>query len=250
MSLQGKTAIVTGGGRDIGKHVSLKLASLGASVVINYRSSEKEAHATLNEITDSGGSAIAVQGDMMKMADAQHLVQQAQEAFGRDIHILINNAGGLVARKTLDEQDEDFYDLVMDLNVKTTWLATKAVKPSMPSGGVIINFSSQAARDGGGGGSTLYSASKGAISTLTRGWAKEFGPEQIRVNCVCPGMIDTTFHDTFTKPEIREKVAATTPLRREGRPHEVADLVAYLVSDQSSYINGANIDINGGMVFS
>ena len=107
-----------------------------------------------------------------------------------------------------------------------------------------------AARDGGGGGSTLYASSKGAVTTFTRAMAKELGPKGIRVNAVCPGLIGTKFHDDFTKDEIREKVAASTPLRREGAAEEVADLVACLASDDASFINGNNIDINGGLAFS
>lgn len=101
-----------------------------------------------------------------------------------------------------------------------------------------------------GGGSTLYASSKGAVTTFTRAMAKELGPKGIRVNAVCPGLIGTKFHDDFTKDEIREKVAASTPLRREGAAEEVADLVAYLASDDASFINGNNIDINGGLAFS
>ena len=120
----------------------------------------------------------------------------------------------------------------------------------MPAGSSIINFSSQAARDGGGFGAIAYAASKGAVSTFTRGLAKELGPKGIRVNAVCPGLIATTFHDRFTKPEVRTAVANATPLRRQGEAKEVADLVAYLASDESGFVTGANIDINGGTYFS
>lgn len=127
---------------------------------------------------------------------------------------------------------------------------TKAVLPYMPSGGSIVNFASQAARDGGGFGALAYATSKGGVSTFTKGLAKELGPKGIRVNALCPGMISTGFHDTFTKPEIREKVASGTPLKREGQAAEIADLVTYLASDKASFITGTNIDINGGTFFS
>ncbi|NNJ80378.1 MAG: SDR family oxidoreductase, partial [Xanthomonadales bacterium] len=130
------------------------------------------------------------------------------------------------------------------------FLVTKAVVPYMGDGGSIINFSSQAGRDGGGPGAWAYAASKGAITTFTRGLAKELGPKNIRVNAVCPGMIATTFHDTFTKDEVRANVAGATPLRREGRAGEVADAVAYLASRESSFLTGVNLDINGGLLFS
>ena len=250
MNLTGKVAIVTGGGRDIGKMTSIKLASLGAKVVINYFGAKEEAEKTETEIKAAGGEAILVQGDMTKQADVDQLVQKATDAFGSEIHILVNVAGGLVARKTLAEMDEDFVNLVFRLNFNSTFLVTKAVVPHMPAGSSIVNFASQAGRDGGGGGASAYAASKGAVMTFTRGMAKELGPKGIRVNSLCPGMIATTFHDTFTKSEIRTNVANATPLRREGQASEVADLVAYLASDESSFMTGNNIDINGGLAFS
>ena len=150
----------------------------------------------------------------------------------------------------MQEFDGDFYDLVMNVNFKSTVFVTQAFEPLMTKGASIINLSSQAARDGGGGGSALYGASKGAVSTFTRAMAKELGPKGIRVNALCPGLIATKFHDDFTKDEIRTKVAASTPLRKEGSASEVADLVAYLASDEASFITGNNIDINGGLAFS
>jgi 3-oxoacyl-[acyl-carrier protein] reductase len=146
--------------------------------------------------------------------------------------------------------DENFWDEVIGLNLKSVFLAVKNIVPLMPQGSSIVNFSSQAAKDGGGGGATAYATGKGAVTTFTRGLAKELGPKGIRVNAVCPGMIATTFHDTFTKPEIRTNVANSTPLRRQGEAKEVADLVVYLAGDESSFITGANIDINGGTWFS
>ena len=138
----------------------------------------------------------------------------------------------------------------MRLNLTTTFMTTKAVVPHMKYGGSIVNFASQAGRDGGGPGAWAYATSKGAVQTLTRGLSKELGPSGIRVNCVCPGMIATTFHDTFTKDEVRKNVAASTPLRREGNATEVADLAVYLASPESSFVTGTSVDINGGTYFS
>ncbi|MFT3827158.1 MAG: glucose 1-dehydrogenase [Chitinophagaceae bacterium] len=250
MKLKGKVAIVTGGGRDIGKEVSLKLAQQGAKVVINYNSSAAEAEATVAAVKQAGGDAIAVKADITKGNEVEKLVAEAQKAFGNEVHILANVAGGMVARKLLADMDENFWDSVIALNVKSAFLLTKHVVPLMPAGSSIINFSSQAGRDGGGFGASAYATSKGAVATFTRSMAKELGPKNIRVNAVDPGMIATTFHDTFTKPEVRTAVANGTPLRREGKASEVADLVAYLASDESSFITGANIDINGGTYFS
>ena len=248
--LKDKVAVVTGGSRDIGRAISIKLAKEGARVVVNYNSSESEAKATVAEIKSLGGEAIAVKADVSKLHDIKNLKAKTIEAFGDKVDILVNNAGGLFARKTLQELDESFYNLVMDVNFKSTVFVMQAFEPLMGKGASIINLSSQAARDGGGGGSSLYASSKGAVSTFTRSMAKELGPKGIRVNALCPGLIGTKFHDDFTKDEVRSKVAASTPLRREGSAAEVADLVAYLASDEASFINGNNIDINGGLAFS
>ena len=248
--LKGKVAVVTGGARDIGRAISVGLAKEGAKVVVNYYSSEAGANETVNEIKSFGGEAIAVQADVSNLEDIQHLKAKAVAAFGDKIDILVNNAGGLFARKTLQELDESFYDLVMNVNFKATVFAMQAFEPLMGKGASIINLSSQAARDGGGGGSSLYASSKGAVTTFTRSMAKELGPKGIRVNAVCPGLIATKFHDDFTKDEVREMVAEKTPLRREGGAEEVADLVVYLASDNSSFVNGVNFDINGGLAFS
>jgi 3-oxoacyl-[acyl-carrier protein] reductase len=244
-----KVAVVTGGGRDIGRAVSLKLAQEGAAVVVNYFDNPADASETARLIMDGGGKALAVQADATKADDVQKLVSTCLDVFGQHIHILVNVAGGLVGRKKMEEMDEKFWDSVQDVNLKSAFLVTKAVLPHMPDGGAIVNFSSQAARDGGGFGAIAYATAKGGVLTFTRGLAKELGPRKIRVNCISPGMINTTFHNTFTKPEVRQKVAAMTPLGREGEAREVADLVLFLASARSSFINGESIEINGGTYF-
>lgn len=248
--LEGKVAIVAGGARDIGRAISEKLAGSGVKVVVNYCNNPADGEVTVEAIESNGGTAIAVRGDMTKRADVENLIGEAQSAFGDKIDILVNVVGGLVARKPLAEMDEEFFEGVMRLNVTSTFLTSKFVVPHMGDGASIINLASQAGRDGGGPGAAAYATSKGAVMTLTRALAKELGPSNIRVNSVCPGMISTTFHDTFTKDEVRANVAAGTPLRREGRASEVADLVAYLASSEASFITGANLDINGGLLFS
>lgn len=249
-TLKGKVAIVTGGSRDIGRAVSEDLAAKGAKVVVNYFNNAADGEATVAAIKAAGGEAVAVKGDMTNKADVDNLVAETIKAYGDSIDILVNVAGGLVARKSLAEMDVAFFEGVMRLNMTSTFLACQAVVPHMGDGGSIVNFASQAGRDGGGPGSTAYASSKGAIMTFTRSMARELGPENIRVNCVCPGMIATTFHDTFTKDEVRAKVAAGTPLRREGQAAEVAGLVSYLASAESTFMTGVNVDINGGMLFS
>jgi len=248
--LEGKVAIVTGGARDIGQATSIKLASEGASVVVNYFNDADSGERTVQQIEAAGGKAIAVRADMTQQADVEKLVAATTDEFGEKIDILVNVAGGMVARKTIDEMDLEFFERVMQLNLTSTFLAIKAVAPKMQKGASIVNLASQAGRDGGGPGAVVYATSKGAVMTFTRGMAKELGPKGIRVNALCPGMISTTFHDTFTADAARKNVAAATPLRREGAAEEIANLVCYLASDAASFVHGANIDINGGLLFS
>lgn len=250
MSVRDKVAIVTGGARDIGRAVSQKLADEGARVVVNYFSSADEGAATVKAIQAAGGSAIAVGGDMTRQSDVENLVDETCKAYGDRIDILVNVAGGLIARKPLAEMDQAFFEGVVKLNLISTFLTTKFVVPHMGDGCSIVNFASQAGRDGGGSGASAYAASKAAVMTFTRAMAKELGPSNIRVNCLCPGMIATAYHDTFTKDEVRASVASATPLRREGEASECADLVAYLASPESSFLTGTSIDINGGLYFS
>ncbi|EOR94897.1 Acetoin(diacetyl) reductase [Arcticibacter svalbardensis MN12-7] len=250
MRLKNKVAVVTGGARDLGRAISCQLAREGAKVVINHFNEEEKAKETVAMIEAEGGEAIIVYGDMTKADDANNLAAKAREAFGEEIHILVNVAGGLVGRKKLVEMEESFFDFLMTLNFKSVFLVSKAVVPFMPAGSSIINFSSLAARDGGGPGASIYAASKGAVMTYTRSLAKELGPQGIRVNSLAPGVISSTFHDIHSTPQIRQNISNATPLRREGSPQEVADLVAYLASDESSFLSGNNVDINGGLAFS
>src|SRR5436190_4043685 len=152
MRLKNKVAIVAGGARDIGKEVSLKLASEGAKVVVNYFSSEEKAKEVVKEIIEKGGEAITVKADVTKNNEALALVDACTKAFGNEVHILVNVTGGILGRKTFADMDENFWDDVINLNVKSVFLLCKHVVPLMPAGSSIINFSSQAARDGGGFG--------------------------------------------------------------------------------------------------
>jgi 3-oxoacyl-[acyl-carrier protein] reductase len=250
MKLKDKVAIVTGGGRDIGRAISIRLAAEGAKVVVVYCNDEKSAQETAAQVKEQGGRALLHRADLVQPADAAKMVEATRKAFGERIDVLVNNAGGLVARKTLAEMDEAFFQRVLDLNLKTTFLATKVVLPHLGEGSAIVNLASQAGRDGGGGGASAYATAKGAVMTFTRAMAKELGPKGIRVNALCPGMIATSFHDKLTKPEVRKAVAGMTPLRREGTADEVAGAVAFLASSDAAFINGACLDVNGGVGFS
>lgn len=250
MNLKGKVAIVTGGARDLGRAISVRFAQEGAKVVVNYFDNSDDAKETLRMIEEAGSEGIIVQGDMTKAADVKRLFDTAVEKYGNQIHALVNVVGGIVGRKTITEQDEAWYDFLMDVNMRSVFLCTREAVPYMSAGATIVNFSSLAARDGGGPGASMYATAKGAVMTFTRSMAKELGPKGIRVNSLAPGTIATSFHDRFNTPENRERLKATYALRREGEAKEVADLVIYLSSDESSYITGTNIDINGGSFFS
>ncbi|KMK67356.1 SDR family NAD(P)-dependent oxidoreductase [Puniceibacterium sp. IMCC21224] len=247
MKLAGKTAIITGGGRDIGRACAIRLAEEGANVAINYFSSSAGADSAVAEIKAAGGNAFALQGDLNTQAGVGDLIAQTVSEFG-GIDVLVNNAGGLIARKTIAEMSLDHWNAVMDLNLTSTFLMVKGCLPYLKSG-AIINLASQAGRDGGGPGSVAYATSKGAVMTMTRGLAKELGPN-VRVNALCPGMIDTDFHNIHTKPEVRKSVEAAAPVKRQGVPVDVANLVLFLACDDSAFVTGANVDINGGMLFS
>lgn len=247
MTLKGKTAIITGGGRDIGRACALRLAAEGANVAISYLASADGANSAVAEIEKQGGKAIAVQADLSTEAGVAALVDATVAAFG-GVDILVNNAGGLIARKTIADMSLDHWNAVMDLNLTSTFLMVKACLAHMKTG-TIVNLASQAGRDGGGGGSVAYACSKGAVMTFTRGLAKELGPK-IRVNALCPGMIDTDFHNIHTKDAVRSHVANASPVKREGTPEDVANAVYFLASGQSAFMTGTNVDINGGMLFS
>ncbi|MGJ8679339.1 SDR family NAD(P)-dependent oxidoreductase [Paraglaciecola sp.] len=249
MTLKGKVAIVAGGGRDIGRASAIELASKGANVVLTYHSSAETAQSAVKEIEALGVKAIAIQADLTSVTDVKKTVDATLEAFGQ-IDVLVHVSGGLLARVTIDEMSNEHWDNVMDVNLKSLFMMCNAVIPHLSAGSSIVTFSSQAARDGGGPGSVAYAASKGAVTSFTRGLAKELGPKGIRVNSLCPGMISTGFHDTFTKDAVRTAVAGMTALKREGTSEEVAKLVGFLASDDASYMTGNNVDINAGLVFS
>lgn len=247
--MKGKVAIVAGGGRDIGRACAIDLAKKGANIVLTYHSSKETALSAVAEIESYGAKAFAVKADLTLKADVDATVKAAIDNFGA-IDTLVHVSGGLIERVKISDMSVEHWNNVMNLNLTSLFMMSNACIPHLKDGSTIVTFASQAGRDGGGPGAAAYAASKGAVMSFTRGLAKELGPNNIRVNSVCPGMISTGFHDTFTKDEVRKNVAGATSLKREGTSEEVAKLVSFLASDDSSYMTGNCVDINAGILFS
>lgn len=244
-----KVVVVTGSSSGIGQATAIEFGRSGAKVVVHYNSNQAGAEKTANEIRAVGGDAIVVGGDLTKKEQVEKLINEAVARFG-GVDILINNAGTLVERKKVAEMSEALWDRVMDVNMKSTFLCTKAVLPYMRGKADcrIINISSIAGRNGGGLGAGHYSAAKAAMLAFTKNLAKELASDNILVNAVAPGVITTPYHDEYSSDEMREKFAANTPLQREGRPEEVAYGILFMASSQASFITGETLEINGGML--
>jgi len=243
---EGKTAIVTGAGRGMGRAVALKLAEGGAAVVVNDVNADN-ARAVVAEIAASGGRAMSWLADVSSFEQVQAMVDAAVKEFGT-VDILVNNAGILRATKPLENIPVDEWDLMMAVNVRGVFNCTKAVLPVMKAqrSGNIVNVSSSAGRCTSTFGGAHYTASKAAVLGLTRHTAREAARFGIRVNATAPGSMDTDMVRELSTPEHIEKERAANLLGRLGTADDEASLVAFLASDESSYITGATIDLNGG----
>ena len=247
--LKGKTALVTGASRGIGAATAVALARAGAArIVIHYGGFREGAERTLSLVEGAGAGADILEGDLGTPDGIQRFIADLK-ATAPGIDILVNNAGSLVKRARLAEYTEELFDRVMNLNVKSVYFIAQAVAPQMISrgSGVIVNVSSIAARNGGGMGATIYAAAKAAVSSITKGLAKELAPHGIRVNAVSPGTVDNHFHEVFSNKQILDSVVAQTPAGTLGTNEEVADTIVFLCSNASRYIHGQTLEINGGM---
>lgn len=247
--LEGKAYLVTGASTGIGAAVARALGAQGAMVGVHYNTSAKEAETVVGDIGKAGGKAVLVKGNVAKRAEAVGAVEFTARHFGR-LDGLINNAGGLLGRIPLSESDEAHDHGVVDLNALSVVWGTRAALPWLKArGGVVINTSSVAARNGGGPGASLYAASKAFVSTLTRGLAKELVKDRIRVNAVSPGLILTPFHERYTSPEQIRVQTAGIPMGYAARPEECVGAYLFLASDLlSGYMTGQVIEVNGGQL--
>ncbi len=264
-----KVVLVTGASSGIGRATAEFFGECGAKVAVSYLKNQTGADAavaaiaganlgrdmasgadasTVSDSVETTGRVLAVQADVTKNSEIARMIKEVEDNLGA-IDILVNNAGSLVERLRTAELTEERWDEVFALNVKSAFFAAQAVVPKMlEKGGVIVNVTSIAGRNGGALGSIHYSAAKGAMTTMTKGLAKEFAAQNIRVNGVSPGVIDTPFHETFSTPEAMANFKNIIPMGRVGRSEEVARVIAFLASDAAAYLCGETNEINGGML--
>ena len=256
MELTGQIAIVTGGGRGIGRATALELARLGADIVI-AEMDQAGAKRTAEEVGALGRRAVAVSTDVTSRADLRAMVDRTKAEFGR-IDILVNNAGIYRAAATLDVS-EDHWDAIMNINAKAVFFATQAVLPAMMAqkSGAIVSLASMAGKIGSKT-NLPYNASKAAVVSMTKSLALAHAGEGIRVNCVCPGFVETDMWTKVAKEqgallgmtpeEFTRQRAASVPLRRMEKPEDVAHVVAFLAGPRSGYMTGQALSVDGGLV--
>ena len=245
-NLKGKVAVVTGASKGIGAGIAKSLSAAGASVVVNYASSKDGAERVVADIAASGGKAIAVKGDVAKAADVQHIFDETKKAFGH-VDVLVNNAG-VYAFSPLESITEDDFHRHFNTNVLGTILATKeAAKHFGEGGGSVINVSSIVSQEPVPGAS-VYSATKGAVDTLTRVLAAELGPRKIRVNVIAPGGVETEGTHTagVVGSDFEKQIVARTALGRFGQPDDIAKVAVFLASDESAWMTGERLAASGG----
>lgn len=246
--LKGKVVLITGASTGIGAAAARAFAAAGSRVVVHYNESKGPAEALATDLRGQGAEVLLAGGDVTQEDNVKRIVAETLAAFGR-IDVLINNAGGMLGRIKIEDYTVAHIQRVVDLNVTQVALFMREVVPIMrrQKSGNIINVTSIAARNGGGGGAVLYAGAKGFVSTVTRGWAKEVVGDNIRLNAVSPGVITTPFHDRYSNAEQLKAMQATVPMNRLGSAEECAGTFLYLASDaMSSYVTGQVIEVNGG----
>ena len=247
-SLSGKVAIVTGGSSGIGRATAIAFAREGAKVVVASRR-EKEGQETVKQVQSAGSEGFFIKTDVSKETDVSAMVEKTIATYGH-LDYAFNNAGIEQIPTPLVEQTEETFDQVMDINVKGVWLCMKHQIPQMlvSGGGAIVNMSSISGMIGASG-LPIYVASKHAVLGLTKSVALEYAKEGIRINAVCPGMIETDLLDrVFANQEVKERLIAMHPIGRVGKPEEIAEAVVWLCSDKASFVTGQSLPLDGGYV--
>jgi 3-oxoacyl-[acyl-carrier protein] reductase len=247
--LAGKAVLITGASTGIGAALARAFAQQGMKVGIHYNASGEQAAELAGEIQSTGAKVHLVQGDVSQEGETERVVNETAEAFGH-LDGLINNAGGMLGRVPTEQMTDAHYERVMNLNARSVLAATRAAHPWLKKqGGFIINTTSIAARNGGGNGAILYAASKGFVSTITHGHAKEFVGDKIRVNAVAPGVIATPFHERYTNAEQMEMQRKSIPMGIVGTSEDCVGAYLFLASPTlSGYITGQIIEVNGGQL--
>ena len=240
-----KVVIVTGAGRGIGAATAILLASQGYAVCVNYLSKIESAERVVDTILQAGGQAFAFAADVALEADVLNMFAAVEHKYGTVTH-LVNNAGILFTQSTLADLSVQRFNQVLTTNVTSCFLCCREAIRQMPNGGAIVNVSSAASRTGAPGEYIDYAASKGAMDTLTKGLSLELAERNIRVNAVRPGFIHTDMHTDGGEPNRIERLSPKIPLQRGGTANEVANAIAWLLSEQASYVTGTFIDIAGG----
>jgi 3-oxoacyl-[acyl-carrier protein] reductase len=247
--LEGKNAVVTGAGQGIGWQIAKDLLESGCNIIAQYNSSKSGAEKLL-DIAEKWERKIWIkQADLLDETEIKDLAEETGQHFNQ-LDILINNAGGLVARKNIEEIDAMYWNKVMDINLTSTMILTRELLPLLSQSGAssIVNMASLAGRKGGNIGSLTYATSKGAVITWTRGLAAELASRGIRVNAVAPGLIlGTAFHENHSTKESIENTIKAIPLQRAGTPEDVSSAVLFLASEYDGFITGITLDINGGV---
>jgi len=245
----GLTALVTGASSGIGAETAVRLGASGAYTLIHYYENLQGATEVLEKVRRVGGDGEVISADLSNSSSITQFSGSLQ-TLQRPIDILVNNVGSLIQREPFLQITEHLWSEVFTLNVTSAFLTTKAVLPSMLQRrrGCVVNITSVAARFGGGIGAIAYSSAKAALSTMTKGLAREFGPKGIRVNAVSPGTIDTNYHKKFSTREALDAVVAATPLQRLGTANDIADVIVFLCSEGARFIQGQVIEVKGGFL--